>query len=492
MNSPAPIELPAAEPAPDVTGRPLRFLTCGSVDDGKSTLIGRLLWDTKAVKQDHAESLQNGPAPAQNNLGLPDFALLLDGLQAEREQGITIDVAYRYFSSGRRSFIVADTPGHEQYTRNMATGASTADVAVILVDARHGLLEQTRRHTAIAALLGIRHLVLAVNKIDLTGYDRSGFENISSAFKDLARSHGIDDIVAIPVSALRGENVVNRADATMPWYGGQTLIEALDAAPAMTGVHGAFRFPVQRVVRPHEGLRGYQGTLAGGSVSPGDEIAVLPGGQTARVARIITFDGSPACADAGDAVTLTLDRPVDIARGDMLAAPARPPLRGQSFQARLIVLNDDGLDPGKSFWLKSTGRRQSVQVKPEAVLDLASGDWRPASRLTVNQIADAELRFGETAIFDRYVDNRVTGAFILVDPESNETVAGGMISACRSTAASMTPDGPGERVVISLPARLADRLIAHEAFSGFHEHARISRLPESGGAVSERDTDLPA
>lgn len=491
MNNLAPIDIPAAEPVPDTAERPLRFITCGSVDDGKSTLIGRLLWDTKAVKQDQAESLQNGPAPAQNSLGLPDFALLLDGLQAEREQGITIDVAYRYFSSGHRSFIVADTPGHEQYTRNMATGASTADVAVILVDAQYGVLEQTRRHTAIAALMGIRNFILAVNKIDLTGYDRIGFETIAAVFAGLARDHGVDDVVAIPVSALRGENIVRRADVTMPWYRGPTLVDALEAAPAMTQAHAAFRFPVQRIVRPHEAMRGYQGTLAGGGVALGDEIAVLPRGLTARVSQIITFDGQCASANAGDAVTLTLDRQIDIARGDMLAARARPPLQGHSFQARLIILNDDGLDPGKRYWLKSSGRRQSVKVKPETVLDLASGDWQPATQLTVNQIASAKLDFDETAIFDRYVDNRVTGAFILIDPDSNDTVAGGMIAGCAARTASASPDDSGERVVISLPARMADRLIAHEAFSGFREHARISRHPEDGGAGSQRESDLP-
>ncbi len=492
MNSLARIEIPVAEPVSDTTERPLRFITCGSVDDGKSTLIGRLLWDTKAVKQDQAESLQSGSTPAQNSLGLLDFALLLDGLQAEREQGITIDVAYRYFSSGRRSFIVADTPGHEQYTRNMATGASTADVAVILVDAQYGVLKQTRRHLAIAALMGIRHLILAVNKIDLTGYDRSGFETIAAAFAVMARGHGVDDVVAIPVSALRGENIVQRADKTMPWYQGQTLVEALEAAPAMTQAQAAFRFPVQRVVRPHEGIRGYQGTLAGGSVALGDEIAVLPSGLTARVSQIITFDGRRAAANAGDAVTLTLDRQIDIARGDMLAAPTQPPLRGQSFQARLIVLNDDGLDPGKHYWLKSSGRRQRVKVNPESVLDLAGGDWQPATQLTVNQIAVAELRFGETAIFDRYVDNRVTGAFILIHPDTNDTIAGGMITGFPAGTAAASPDDSSERVVISLPARLADRLIAHEAFSSFREHARISRLAEGDATGPQRDIDLSA
>ncbi|RYE63588.1 MAG: sulfate adenylyltransferase subunit CysN, partial [Rhizobiaceae bacterium] len=269
--------LPFAESAAKITRdvRPLRLITCGSVDDGKSTLIGRLLWDTKAVKEDQAVTLARDSG-GQNDLGLPDFALLLDGLQAEREQGITIDVAYRYFSTEKRSFIVADTPGHEQYTRNMATGASTADLAILLADARVGLLEQTRRHATIASLMGIRQFVLAVNKFDLVNYDREIFDRISHEFREFALSLGVRQITAIPMSALKGENVVYPATSTMPWYEGPTLVEALELATTRSTQTGGFRLPVQRVSRPGESFRGYQGTVAGGSIKPGDSVVILP------------------------------------------------------------------------------------------------------------------------------------------------------------------------------------------------------------------------
>ena len=270
--------------------RPLRLITCGSVDDGKSTLIGRLLWDTKAVKDDQADALERDRREQQNDLGLPDFALLLDGLQAEREQGITIDVAYRYFATDQRSFIVADTPGHEQYTRNMATGASTADLAVLLVDARSGLLEQTRRHATIAALMGIRQFVLAVNKIDLIDYDEGRFEAIAASFRQFALSLGVIDVTAIPISALLGHNVVHGGGKAMPWYAGPTLIEALELATQRSAQTVGFRLPVQRVSRPDESFRGYQGTVAGGSVKPGDSVVVLPSGTKANVKQIVTFD----------------------------------------------------------------------------------------------------------------------------------------------------------------------------------------------------------
>lgn len=481
MTSHARFVEPVAEAAFEALVRPLRFLTCGSVDDGKSTLIGRLLWDTKAVKQDLAQNLTEESGPAQNDLGLPDFALLLDGLQAEREQGITIDVAYRYFSSKRRSFIVADTPGHEQYTRNMATGASTADVAVLLVDARKGLQEQTRRHAAIVALMGIRHLILAVNKIDLTGYDRAGFETIEKSFRGLASRHGINDVVAIPVSALKGENIVHRSSQAMPWYAGPTLVEALDAAPALDRAHTAFRFPVQRVVRPHEGIRGFQGTIAAGTIAVGDPVEILPRGLPARISEILTFDGKLASAVAGDAVTLTLDRHIDIARGDMIAASIDAPMLDQAFAAQLIVLNDRGLDANRDFWLKASGRCQRVRVSAETVLDLASGEWQPAIHLSVNMIASVALSFDDQAIFDRYAENRVTGAFILIDPDSNETIAAGMITGTVGKSNSLYSAEHEERVVISLPARFAEKLLADEAFSGYRKHARI--LHPAGKAV---------
>ncbi len=325
--------LPFAEPLKAVRDtRPLRLITCGSVDDGKSTLIGRLLWDTKAVKEDQAATLARDSG-SQNDLGLPDFALLLDGLQAEREQGITIDVAYRYFSTDRRSFIVADTPGHEQYTRNMATGASTADLAILLADARAGLLEQTRRHATIATLMGIRQFVLAVNKIDLVHYDKAVFDRISHEFREFALSLGVRQITAIPMSALKGENVVYSAEASMPWYDGPTLVEALELATVRSTQAGGFRLPVQRVVRPGESFRGYQGTVAGGSVKPGDSVVVLPSGTVANVSRIVTFDLVRNAAVAGDAITLVLDRQVDVARGDVIVALDGQPMTGHHFDA---------------------------------------------------------------------------------------------------------------------------------------------------------------
>ena len=331
------LAVPAADPATATRdSRPLRLITCGSVDDGKSTLIGRLLWDTKAVKEDQAATLQRDSNGKQNDLGLPDFALLLDGLQAEREQGITIDVAYRYFSTDKRSFIVADTPGHEQYTRNMATGASTADLAVLLVDARVGLLEQTRRHATIATLMGIKQFVLAVNKIDLTDYDRARFEEINHEFRELALSLGVRQVTAIPVSALKGENVVYDGRASMPWYDGPTLIEVLELATTRSAQTVGFRLPVQRVSRPGESFRGYQGTVAGGSVKPGDSVVILPSGMVANVTKIVTFDLVRNAAVAGDAITLVLDRQVDVSRGDMIVAIDSQPLTGLAFDAQLV------------------------------------------------------------------------------------------------------------------------------------------------------------
>ncbi|EJL56326.1 sulfate adenylyltransferase, large subunit, partial [Rhizobium sp. CF122] len=351
------LAVPAAEPAQATRdSRPLRLITCGSVDDGKSTLIGRLLWDTKAVKEDQAATLQRDSTGKQNDLGLPDFALLLDGLQAEREQGITIDVAYRYFSTDKRSFIVADTPGHEQYTRNMATGASTADLAILLVDARAGILEQTRRHATIASLLGIKQFVLAVNKIDLTNYDRSGFEKITHEFREFALSLGVKQITAIPMSALKGENVVYSGEASMPWYAGPTLVETLELATVRSSQATGFRFSVQRVSRPGESFRGYQGTVAGGSVKPGDSVMILPSGMVANVSKIVTFDLVRNAAVAGDAITLVLDRQVDVARGDMIVSIDSQPQVGLSFDAQIVALQPEGIEAGKRYWLKSGSR----------------------------------------------------------------------------------------------------------------------------------------
>jgi sulfate adenylyltransferase, large subunit len=450
-------EVAAPAPANDVVGkdsRPLRFITCGSVDDGKSTLIGRLLWDTKAVKEDQALTLRRESTGKQNDLGLPDFALLLDGLQAEREQGITIDVAYRYFSTDRRAFIVADTPGHVQYTRNMATGASTADLAVLLVDARAGILEQTRRHATIAALMGIRQFVLAVNKIDLTHYDQAGFQKIARDFREIALTLGVKNVIAIPVSALKGENIVHSGKASMPWYEGPTLIEVLEKATQRAGQSTGFRMSVQRVSRPGESFRGYQGTVSGGSIKPGDSVVILPSGVEANVKHIVTFDLVRNAAVAGDAITLVLDRPVDVARGDMIAAIDQRPQTGVAFTARLVALSADAIEPGKRYWLKAGSRRQRVAVTPTSMLDLASGQWAPAKRLPLNAIGTAHLDFEETAIFDPYEVNRQTGAFILIDPDTNNTVAGGMIEGKRGATGGI--DGEAARVTVTLPGHLLE------------------------------------
>ncbi|MDQ4407735.1 MULTISPECIES: sulfate adenylyltransferase subunit CysN [unclassified Rhizobium] len=465
--------------------RPLRLITCGSVDDGKSTLIGRLLWDTKAVKEDQAATLHRDSGK-QNDLDLPDFALLLDGLQAEREQGITIDVAYRYFSTDRRAFIVADTPGHEQYTRNMATGASTADLAVLLVDARTGILEQTRRHATIAALMGIRQFVLAINKIDLTNYDKAGFELIAHEFRDFASDLGIKQITAIPMSALKGENVVLSGKASMPWYEGPTLVETLELATVRSAQSGGFRFPVQRVSRPGESFRGYQGTVAGGSVKPGDSVVVLPSGMVANVKQIVTFDLVRNAAVAGDAVTLVLDRQVDVSRGDMIVSIEAQPQTGLAFDAQIVALQPGGIEAGKRYWLKSGSRRQRVSVQPVSQLNLKEGEWQAhETSLPMNAIGKVRLSFDETAIFDAYEQNRATGSFILIDPDTNNTVAGGMIAGKRSVGAT---EEQGDRVILSLPAHLAEKLLASELLAKHRDEIDIRRT--DGATASRLISDL--
>ena len=465
---------PATEAAPALRDtRPLRLITCGSVDDGKSTLIGRLLWDTKAVKEDQAAAL-NRDSGKQNDLGLPDFALLLDGLQAEREQGITIDVAYRYFATDKRSFIVADTPGHEQYTRNMATGASTADLAVLLVDARAGILEQTRRHATIATLMGIKQFVLAINKIDLINYDKARFDELSREFKEIALSLGVKQVTAIPVSALKGENVVYDGKASMPWYEGPTLVEVLELATVRSAQTVGFRLPVQRVSRPGESFRGYQGTVAGGAVKPGDSVVILPSGMVANVKQIVTFDLVRNAAVAGDAITLVLDRQVDVARGDMIATIDAQPQVGLAFDAQLVALQPGGIEPGKRYWLKSGSRRQRVTVQPSSLLDLKSGKWnRHDGALPMNAIGKVHLSFDEAAIFDAYELNRTTGAFILIDPDTNNTVAGGMIAGKRGDLGGLNNEA--ERVILSLPADLADKILASGLLSERRDEVDIRR-----------------
>jgi bifunctional enzyme CysN/CysC len=406
----------------------LRFLTCGSVDDGKSTLIGRLLHDTKRLFDDQLSALETDSRRYGTTGGGIDFALLVDGLVAEREQGITIDVAYRYFATDRRRFIVADTPGHEQYTRNMATGASNAELAVLLVDARHGILTQTRRHAYIVSLLGIRHVVLAVNKIDLVGFDGERFQEIVRDFAEFAAPFNFHTVEAIPISAKHGDNVIERSPGT-PWYRGPALlgylenveVEAADAAMPL-------RLPVQWVNRPDAIFRGYAGTIAAGRLRPGDPLVVARTGQAANVARIVTMDGDLDVAEAGSAVTVTLDREIDASRGDVLADPARRPALSDQLAAHIIWMGEEPLLPGRPYLLKAGTRTVGAAVSDlKHRVDIESFKPLAAKTLTLNDIGLCNLSLSEPIAFDLYDDNRATGSFILIDRFTNATVAAGMI-----------------------------------------------------------------
>ncbi len=362
----------------------------------------------------------------------------------------------------------------------MATGASTADLAVLLVDARMGILEQTRRHATIASLLGIKQFVLAVNKIDLTNYDRAGFEKISNDFREFALSLGVKQITAIPMSALKGENVVYSGQTAMPWYTGPTLVETLELATVRSAQTVGFRLSVQRVSRPGESFRGYQGTVAGGSVKPGDSVMILPSGMVANVSKIVTFDLVRNAAVAGDAITLVLDRQVDVSRGDMIVAIDSQPQTGLSFDAQIVALQPEGIEAGKRYWLKSGSRRQRVQVQPIAQLELKTGAWAPAQALWMNAIGKVRLTFDETAIFDPYEQNRSTGSFILIDPESNNTVAGGMITGKRSDVGGIHKEG--QRVLLSLPADLAEQIMASELFASRRDETDVRRVTAAQAA----------
>ena len=408
----------------------LRFITCGSVDDGKSTLIGRLLWDSKMIFEDQLAALEVDSKKVGTQGGAIDYALLLDGLQAEREQGITIDVAYRYFSTDRRKFIVADTPGHEQYTRNMVTGASMAQVAVILVDARKGLLTQTRRHSYLVSLVGIRHVVLAINKMDLVEYDAQRFDTIVRDYEQFASSLGFASITAIPISALNGDNIIDASDNT-PWYHGLTLMNYLETVRVEDDARNLpFRLPVQWVNRPHLDFRGFCGTIASGTIRPGDELQVASSGRTSRVARIVTMDGDLPEAVAGQAVTLTLTDEIDVSRGDMLAATDAPPRLSRHPEAHLVWLQDEALQPGKVYLVKSAtavtpGRVTRVQY----AVDVNTLEQKQAPTLGLNEIGVVRLELDRPVAFDPYRQNRETGSFILIDRFSNATVAAGMVIA---------------------------------------------------------------
>jgi bifunctional enzyme CysN/CysC len=407
----------------------LRFITCGSVDDGKSTLIGRLLWDSGLLYVDHQATLEADSKRHGTQGSSLDFALLLDGLAAEREQKITIDVAYRHFSTARRRFIVADTPGHEEYTRNMATGASTADCAVILADARKGVLSQTLRHSYIVSALGFRHVVLAVNKMDLVDYSEERFEAIEREYREAARRIGLADVVSIPVSALHGDNVV-QPSRHMSTYKGPTLVEYLESVEVdVERMQSApFRLPVQWVIRPDSEFRGFAGTVAGGSIRAGDRVRILPSGRESEVVRIATFDGDLAVAVAGQAVTLTLADDIDVSRGAIIATPNSPPQVADQFEATMIWMADEPLLPGRSYLLRCGTMTAGATVAPlKYKVNVTSLEHVAATRLDLNEIGVCQLELDQPIAFDPYGENRDTGGFVVIDRITHHTVGAGML-----------------------------------------------------------------
>jgi bifunctional enzyme CysN/CysC len=410
----------------------LRFLTCGNVDDGKSTLIGRLLHDTKMIYEDHLEAITRDSKKVGTTGDDVDLALLVDGLQAEREQGITIDVAYRYFSTAKRKFIIADTPGHEQYTRNMATGASTCDLAIILVDARYGVQTQTRRHSFIASLLGIKHIVVAINKMDLMNFDEGVFEKIKADYLDFAERINLKtgSLHFVPMSALKGDNVVNRSERS-PWYTGQSLMEILESVEVAGDRNLTdMRFPVQYVNRPNLNFRGFAGTLASGIVRKGDDVAVLPSGKTSRVKSIVTFEGELEQAIPGQAITLTLEDEIDVSRGDMLVHADNRPQISDGFDAMLVWMGEEPMLPGKKYDIKrATSYVPGSIASIDHTVDVNTLEKGSASALQLNEIARVKVSLDAPIALDGYGDNRTTGAFIVIDRLTNGTVGAGMIIA---------------------------------------------------------------
>ncbi|HEX7930558.1 MAG TPA: sulfate adenylyltransferase subunit CysN [Sphingomicrobium sp.] len=407
----------------------LRFITCGSVDDGKSTLIGRLLYDSKMIFEDQLAALEADSKRVGTQGQEIDFALLVDGLAAEREQGITIDVAYRFFTTEKRKFIVADTPGHEQYTRNMVTGASTADLAVILIDARKGVLTQTRRHSFLAHLLGIKHIVLAVNKMDLVGYDKAVFDRITLAYRAFASEIGITNFTAIPISGFKGDNITALSENT-PWFKGPALIEHLENVEIGAAADEAkpFRMPVQWVNRPNLDFRGFSGQLASGKVKPGDAVRILPSGKTTTVSRIVTLDGDLDEAVAGQSVTLTLADEVDCSRGDVIATADNPPEAADQFEATLVWMADEAMIPGRAYWLKLATQSVSATVQhPKYEINVNTLDHLAAKTLELNGIGVVEVSTDKPIVFESYADNHTLGGFILIDKLTNATVGAGML-----------------------------------------------------------------
>lgn len=406
----------------------LRFLTAGSVDDGKSTLIGRLLFDSKKLYEDQLDALERDSKRMGNAGDHIDYALLLDGLKAEREQGITIDVAYRYFSTNNRKFIIADTPGHEQYTRNMITGGSTANAAIILVDARTGVITQTRRHTYLISLLGIKHVVLAVNKMDLVGFSKDVFDKIVADYKDFVGSLGIPDITCIPLSALEGDNVVEKSDRT-PWYEGKCLLDYLETVPIdLDRNYEDFRYPVQYVLRPNQNFRGFSGKVASGVLHKGDTVMALPSRKTSKVKSIVTYEGELEEAFPPQCVTITLEDEIDISRGEMLVKPDNLPIEDRNFEAMLVWMDEEQMDTNKQFYIKQTtnttrARIDSIKYK----VDVNTMEKSQVEKLSLNEIGRVVFTTGKELFFDPYQKNKQTGAFILIDPITNNTSAVGMI-----------------------------------------------------------------
>ncbi len=406
----------------------LRFLTAGSVDDGKSTLIGRLLFDSKKLYEDQLDALERDSKRMGNAGEHIDYALLLDGLKAEREQGITIDVAYRYFSTNNRKFIIADTPGHEQYTRNMITGGSTANAAVILVDARTGVITQTRRHSYLISLLGIKHIVLAVNKMDLVDYSKEVFDKIVAEYKEFISGLNIPDVTCIPLSALEGDNVVEKSEKT-PWYEGKSLLDYLETVPIdLDRNYNDFRYPVQYVLRPNLDFRGFCGKVASGVIRKGDEVMALPSRKTSRVKSIVTYEGELEEAFPPLCVTITLEDEIDISRGEMLVKPDNLPTESRNFEAMLVWMDEEQMDVNKQFYIKQTTNTTRARIDNiKYKVDVNTMEKSNVDKLSLNEIGRVVFTTGKELFFDPYSENKQTGAFILIDPITNNTSAVGMI-----------------------------------------------------------------
>lgn len=407
----------------------LRFITCGSVDDGKSTLIGRLLYDSKMIFEDQLEALTSDSKKVGTQGQNIDFALLVDGLAAEQEQGITIDVAYRFFSTEKRKFIVADTPGHEQYTRNMATGASKADLAILMIDARKGILTQTKRHSFIVSLLGIKHVVLAINKMDLVDYDQAIFDRIEEEYRAFASGFSFDEIVSIPMSALAGDNILELSDST-PWFNGSTLMEYLETVEVSSdAIEKPFRLPVQWVNRPNLDFRGFSGTIASGSINIGDEIIALPSAKISTVNSIFSFKGEKQTAEAGEAVTVCLDDEIDVSRGDVIAMITDRPETTNQFQAHIIWMHEEHMLPGRPYLIKTTNKTtEGVITELRHKVNVNSLEHESAKTLELNEVGLVNINLGQVIAFDSYVDNKAMGSFIIIDKFTNTTIACGMIN----------------------------------------------------------------